>query len=346
MPRGKAGTSKYTKYLQQSSSDEVHFGHIIAHAYSTGNATGWPGESIAKEQFNLLQTQADNPTQDDFNLAPLPQAKFVDLNLPIQANGKMMLYQCCRKFLGADTKNYPQQIGDCVSFGAKNACEYLVCVQAILGVAPDEFKPVFPPYLYGCGRVFVGHQNDYQDGSVGSWQAKAVQVYGVLNADAPNVPAYAGKVAKSWGGGQGPPQEFVTLGKQHLVKSAAKINSWNDMVAAVTNGYPCTIASDQGFAMQADSSGFHRAQGSWAHQMSVIGVDNTYKTPYAIILNSWGDVFGHLKDFETSEDLPVGVIRAEAGVVERMIRQGDTFAFSQMDWFQQQKLPADLFKLL
>lgn len=345
---GRPRKNPYAKYLQQCTPDEIHYGHIIAHGYTSGNVSGWLGKDIGEKAFNLLmETQGVGAAPPSwFNLSEAPQPKFVDLKLPIQANGKMMLYQCCRKFLGADTKNYPQQIGDCVSFGAKNACEYLICVQAILGVAPDMFRPVFPPYLYGTGRVFIGGDHGYQDGSSGTWMAAAVQKYGVLAADEQGVPAYAGKVAKAWGGGQGPPQEFVKLATPHPVKSAAKINSWNDLVAAITNGYPCTVASNQGFAMQADSSGFHRAEGEWSHQMCIIGVDNSYKDPYAIILNSWGDVFGHIKDFETQEDLPVGVIRAHAQDIESMISAGETFAFSQMDWFQEQKLPADLFKLL
>lgn len=234
----------------------------------------------------------------------------------------------------------------CVSFGAKNACEYLVCVQSVLGVAPTQFRPVFPPYLYGCGRVFIGNrQIGREDGSVGAWQAQAVQQYGVLGADESNVPKYSGSLARKWGY-DGPPREFVDLAKVHLVKSAAQINSWQGMVAAVTNGYPCTIASNQGFTMEPGPDGFHQARGNWGHQMSVIGVDNKHRSPYGLILNSWGDVHGHLKDFETGEDLPIGVIRAHAEVIEGMIRQGDTFAYSHMDWFQEQKLSEALFKLI
>jgi hypothetical protein len=320
-------------FRQKSTPFQIHQGYSIAHAYDSGSIAGWPGEDVAKEQFYLLSSQPNQRT-------------FVQFQLPIQGDGKMMLYACARKVLGADTKNYPQQIGDCVSFGAKNACEHLICVQAALGLAPDKFRPVFPPYLYGCGRVFIGGQhNSYEDGSVGSWQAGAVQKYGVLASDESNVPAYSGNVAREWGA-KGPSDAFQTLAKVHLVKSAAQMGSWNDVVAAVTNGYPCTVASNQGFNMEPDSDGFHSARGSWAHQMSIIGVDNKYKTPYAIILNSWGDVHGHLKDFDSGEDLPVGTLRVRAETIERMIKQQDTFAFSHMDWFEEQKLPEDLFKLI
>lgn len=321
-------------YTQTVTPDEFYLGQQIAQYYDRGHIIGWGGTELARQAFYLLAGHARSIFRDISHLS-------------VQANGKMMLYQCTRKVLNSDTKNYPQQIGDCVSFGAKNAIEYLICVQNVLGVAPSQFRPIYPPYLYGCGRVFIGHGriNPNEDGSVGAWQAEAVQQYGTIASDEQGVPPYSGRVAKQWGA-KGPPNEYVSIGKQHPVKSAAKISSWKDMVAAVTNGYPCTIASNQGFQMEADGQGFHNPKGKWGHQMSIIGVDDAYRTPYAIILNSWGDVHGHLKDFDSGEDLPIGVLRVRAEIIERMIRQDDTFAYSHLDWFQEQKLPEDLFKLI
>ena len=322
-----------SKYLQSSTPSEKVKGYNIANQYTSGKASGWAGEKLAKEQFNLITGQPNS------GLITFP-------NLPIQADGDMALYQMCRKMLGEDTKNYPQEIGDCVSFGSKNACEYLTCVQNILKVSPDQFRSVFPPYMYGTSRAFIGGGSISGDGSLGSWVAAAVKKYGVLASDEPNVPKYKGAVAKSWGNRNGPPKEFVELAKVHLVKSAAQINNWEELTKAITNGYPVIVCSGQGFNMEPSSDGFHKAAGSWAHCMLIIAVKNTHKTPHGLILNSWGDVHGRLKDFDTDEDLPVGVIRARAEVIDRMLKQQDSFAFSQLDWFQEQKLPRDLFKLL
>jgi hypothetical protein len=326
---------EYSIYREEVTPEEFYFGQVIAQSYDLGHIVGWPGEEMAKEAFYLLVQE--------------PNTGIIQYRqLPWQADGKMMLFQCVRKVLGKDTKNYPQQVGDCVSFGAKNAIEHLICVQQVLGVAPSKFRPIFPPYLYGCGRVFIGKGRirPNEDGSVGSWQAQAVQKYGAIAADEQDVPPYSGKVAKQWGG-QGPPKELVEIGKHYPVKSAAQMNSWQDMVGAVTNGYPCTIASNQGFTMEAGQDGFHSPKGKWGHQMSVIGVDAKYRSPYGIILNSWGDVHGHLKDFDTGEDLPIGCLRVHAEVIEGMIHQGDTFAYSHMDWFEEQAgIPEALFKLI
>jgi hypothetical protein len=296
---------------------------------------GWAGEELAREQFDLIAH------------------KFIPFHINKHRFGegrRMMLYDVVRKVLNKDTNNYAQEIGDCVSFGAKNAVEYLMCCEMFLKNEAESWRPIFPPYLYGTSRVFVGKGqiSDNEDGSLGSWMADAIMQYGVLAADEPNVPKYAGSVAKKWGGGQGPPQEFVSLAKIHPVKSAAKINSWDDLVKAVCNGYPCTIASDQGFSMKAGSDGYHNPEGNWAHQMCIIGVDDEHNDPYAIILNSWGDAHGQLTDFKSGETLPVGCIRARKRVIEGIIRQGETFAFSNFDGFpgQNRELEDKLFDLI
>src|SRR5206468_3573422 len=43
----------------------------------------------------------------------------------------------------------------CVSFGAKNAIEYVQFFPMINGERLN-WTMVFPPYLYGCGRIFIG----------------------------------------------------------------------------------------------------------------------------------------------------------------------------------------------
>lgn len=302
---------------------------------------GWGGEEYAREQFDLIK-------HDMFN----GRKVFVPFKIfgsKFGAARRMMLHEIVRKVLGKDTKNYPQEIGDCVSFGAKNAVEYLMCSEILLRGESEEWKPIFPPYLYGTGRVFIGRdQLRGGDGSLGSWMAEAIIKYGVLSSDVNGVPAYTGRIASKWGDSPGPPQEFLEIGKNHPVKSAAQIKSWNELVEAICNGYPCTVASDQGFSMNASSDGYHNPEGSWAHQMCIIGIDDEHPDPYAIILNSWGDAHGRLKDFKTGEELPVGCIRARKRVIERMIAQDETFAFSNFAGFpaQAEDLDAKLFDLI
>jgi hypothetical protein len=157
--------------------------------------------------------------------------------------------------------------------------------------------------------------------------------YGILFSDEDGVPKYSGSVAHQWGA-SGPPSQYKDTCSKYKLVSAAKIDNWDDAVNAVADtGAPVTIASNQGFSYRCDSQGFMAAQGVWGHQMCLIGVDNSYKTPYGIILNSWGDMFEHMKDFDTGDDLPIGVIRARAEVIDSMLKAGDSWAFTEFDGF-------------
>lgn len=306
----------------------------ISLKYKKGLVNGWGGPILAAQAWNLLRGES-----------------YIFDGLPIMTSpyrGKrMMLFDVTRKVLGKDTLNYPQEIGDCVSFGAKNATEYLQCCEILMKGDREKFRPVFPPYLYGTGRVFIGRgQLDGEDGSLGSWMADAVIKYGVLASDESNVPQYEGRVAKKWGDTPGPPDEFVNIGKTHPIKSAARINNWEELVTAICNGYPCTVASNQGFEMEAGNDGFHDASGQWGHQMCIVGVDDEYSQPYAIIVNSWGDAHGRLKDFNTNEELPIGVLRAKKNIIQRMINSGEVFAYSNFLGFPTQAIDKELFKLI
>jgi hypothetical protein len=263
--------------------------------------------------------------------------------LPYQAGGRSMLWEVGRKIMGTDPINYAQEIGDCVSFGAKNAIEYVQFFPLVNGQR-IKWTRVFPPYLYGAGRVFIGGGRMWADGSVGSWQASAVQKYGTIPIDAPNCPAYSGSLARTWGR-SGPPKEFVPIGQEHLVKSAAAVQTWADVVAALTNGYPCTIASNVGFDMTPRSDGFNHYSTHWGHQMCIIGVDDDPSEPYACILNSWGDVHGQVKDFKTGDIWPKGTLRVRKKDIEAILAEQDSFAYSSFDGFPAQELPASVFDI-
>lgn len=259
---------------------------------------------------------------------------------------RIALWELIRKVLGKDTPNYAQLRGDCVSFGAKNAMEALQCVQIALGQR-QEFKLIFPPYIYGISRVQIGGGQLWGDGSNGVWAAKGVMKYGVLSSEAKGCPKYSSEVAGEWGK-SGPPEEFITIGKEHLVKSTAPIKTWQDAITALSNGYPVTIASDYGFDMTPRSDGFNHHSTSWGHQMCLLMIDQGGDgvEPHAGILNSWGDVHGKITDFRTKVDWPVGTLRVRKQDIEGILESGDCWAFSNFDGFPAQKLPESYFDML
>lgn len=238
---------------------------------------------------------------------------------------------------GKHLPNTPQQIGDCVSWGAKHAVDYLQCVQIARGPPASDFHPSFAPYFYGVSRVLIGERRITGDGSVGAWAAEGARRYGVLPADHAGVPSYDGRVARKWGR-NGPPDEFVQYAQQFPVRTVAPVRSADDVRDAICNGYPVTIASDWGGRMQptvVDGRLVNERQGHWNHQMCLIGYDGeTGREPYYYVLNSWGaEAHGTPPD-----GAPPGGFWIRERDVEYIVAQGDSFAFSAFAGFPSQEL--------
>lgn len=257
-----------------------------------------------------------------------------DYQLPRAAETRL-LWQFAHKVLGGHIPNRKQEIGDCVSFGMANAVMYLSCVQIVQG-ARQEYHPVFQPYIYGTSRHDVGGDRlGNGDGSLGSWAAEAVKRHGILFADDRGVPPYSGGIAKQWGSRSGPPREFYELAEDNPVKTVAKVSTFEQAAQAISNGYPVTVASMQGFAMSGqirDSKCWGLPQGSWAHQMVFVGVDIAARALFC--LNSWGpDLWP-----EQPDGAPPGGFWVDERTCNRMLGQDDSWACSQFEGFPAQQL--------
>lgn len=301
--------------------------------YTDGSLSGWGGKDLADAEYPSVSQLANF-------------LEYQPLRADAGAPRYSVNYQVVRKILGKDLVNIPQEIGDCVSWGGRNASALTGCCDILVRGDRETWEDPFPPFYYGTSRVQIGGGRlGNSDGSLGSWLAAAVMKYGTIYFTTQGVPKYSGSVAKQWGY-QGPPRQFLDVGPTFLIKSAVRIKSWAELVDYVTNGYGCTIASNQGFAMEPDGSGFHRASGSWAHQMAIWEVDEEWTDPYGIIRNSWGDVHGRLKDFRTNDPLPPGCLRVHRRTIESMISSGECFAFTQYEQPKAQDIHERLFKVV
>jgi hypothetical protein len=250
--------------------------------------------------------------------------------------GTFRAWDIHRKLIGEDLFTEAQETGDCVAVSAADMLEAMQLIEIASG-ENEEFHPVFAPYLYAAGRVAVG-KNRLRGGagSIGSWQAKAVAEYGMLRADMDGVPAYSGGLADKWGddksAGGSKWKDWVDYADDHTIRKWSYIKNWDQLVAAITNGHLCTMASNLGFNMTASSDGFHRQRGSWAHQMSIWGICDGRK-PWVAIHNNWGDVHGRLRDLETDELWPVGMIRARPDDIRKAFKDGEVIAWSGINGF-------------
>ena len=313
---------------------------------------GWgdPKDEISKTK---------EKAQRIFNEAASSDERFMVFSTPSDKK-RLMGYEFARKVFGKDLPNYAQPIGSCVGYGAKNAVEYTSAFEVAIGEL-EEFKLMYLPYIWAGARKASGYRRK-GEGAFGTYAAKAVMDYGTIAHDVPGLPVHYtdipanisndpkvrnnAAIETDWSGpdrdGTWDFEKFLTYGRQHQILSTAKITTWEQAVSAICNGYFLTIASDQGFEMKARSDGFHYPRGNWAHQMSAIGIDDEFKEPHIIILNSWGEnLHGQLTDFKTGAPIPKGCLRVRASVFVRMM-QDECFAYSKYNGFPRRILPTDV----
>ena len=258
------------------------------------------------------------------------------------AGKRVVLWDYAKKVNGGKhLPTFRQEIGDCVSMGAANAVNYLACMEIIRLGEREEYRPAFQPYLYGISRVQIGGGRINGDGSIGAWAAEGARKYGVLFTTDEGVPTYSGSVARKWGNRPGPPQSMIDQAKDNLVHSTALVTSYEQVRDAICNGYPVSVASNRGFQMQPRidrGKSWGVPSGSWAHQMCFIGVDDDSARPGCYLINSWGEnAHG-----TPADDAPPGGFWVDAATVTQMVKQQDSFAWSQFDGFPANKLDFSL----
>lgn len=230
-------------------------------------------------------------------------------------------------------------VGSCVSFGTAAAIEHLLCVQIVNG-GGGEFRPLAQEVIYAGSRVEVGGGRLRGDGSIGAWAAQFVQQWGVVGRGQVgkyDLSAYSESRCRSWGN-SGVPDDLEPVAKESPVKGVALVQSAAEAKKALRQGYPIAVCSDQGFSMTRGSDGFANPQGSWAHCMAIIGYTAGPREGF-YILNSWGPD-AHRGPTGKGDPGTAG-FWADYRVVDRMLSQGDSWAFSdakgwparRLDWF-------------
>lgn len=265
----------------------------------------------------------------------------------LSGDGDVYLWDFAKLITGSVLPDHNQgSVGSCVSFGTACAVEHLLLAQIAQarkdGGPAKEFKPLVQEVIYGGSRVEIGGGRISGDGSVGAWAAQFVAQWGVVprgsNIDGFDLTTYSESRCRQWGR-EGVPAKLETVARQSPVKGTALVKTAEEAEKAIRQGYAIAVCSNQGFASTRDADGFARAQGSWAHCMAIIGVRKGSR-PGFFIQNSWGSNW--IRGPRFPADAPAGGFWAEWSVVERMLRQGDSWAFSDavgfpsrelIDWF-------------
>lgn len=237
-------------------------------------------------------------------------------------------------------------VGSCVSFGTNRAAENSLAAEIVTGNRPYEWARFAEEVTYGLSRVEIGGGRIRGDGSVGAWAAQALVKYGLVprgkygNTD---LSVYNESRCRQYGA-SGVPSDIEAVAKKFVVASTAQITNWGDGKKAIANGYSIAICSNVGFNNRngtvgtRDSRGVIMPNGTWNHCMCADGYHTDVDgTEYVHITNSWG---GNTHGGPVGwGDPPTDGFWTPASVVERMLRQGDSWTFSGIAGFPRRTLP-------
>jgi hypothetical protein len=283
-------------------------------------------------------------------VASLPWRSFagaIDSGMPPRSNENALLY---RALMTADPSlvedgrliaRNQSSIGSCVGHGTATGVDLTYAMEVIVKKEPEKWGGrCAADAAYGMSRQ-VAHQLGNWEGSNGSWAAKSVMEMGTLHMikyDSVDLTEYNVSQCRTFQR-KGLSQALLAKAAEHKIGTAALVRNVDEAKTALQNGYAINVCSNQGFSGRRDDLGFMKAQGSWAHSMCVAG----YRGPDTgregvLIINSWGSDWGSGPFWE---DQPHGSFWCVLETFERMLRGGDSFAYSAYTGFPRQRVRYD-----
>jgi len=231
-------------------------------------------------------------------------------------------------------------IGSCVGFGTNTAAERTLAVQIAFKNHNQKLHMLSEEVTYGGSRVQIGGGRIRGDGSVGAWAAKFGIDYGFVarkkydNYDLTN---YSQSLCRQFGS-SGVPISLQKIARESPIKETTKVTKWEDAKKAMAQGYGIAICSNVGFSgMKRDSRGVIEPKGNWNHCMALDGYyTDEFGNEFGHIENSWG---GNAHTGPVGfGDPSISGFWARSDVINRMLSQGDSWAFSQFEGFPANKI--------
>lgn len=250
-----------------------------------------------------------------------------------------------------------QTRGDCVSHSTRNACLGTVACEIYAGL-PDEATGI----VEGKPEVSVEAQHDgvfaseapywFRGRDSDGWSCEAAAqvtlkqsgVWVRKNYDSIGVDLtrYNGKTAGKWGS-QSPPEAVLAIGRQHLVRTATRAESFDEVRDLLANGYCISSCGGESWANTRNEDGVsERTRQGWSHALAVLGVDDRdeikkkYGEPLIHIQNSWAKWnTGPRRVLGTSLEIPEGSFWSKWSDAKNRV----FLAFSGVNGWPAQQLP-------
>ena len=233
-----------------------------------------------------------------------------------------------------------QTTSDCVSHGSRNARDITRATEILVNHEPEDwFKRGATEPTYGAR----GH------GGQGMSPAKASRFerdvgflarhdYGIVDLS-----KYSGKIGDRWGS-SGVPQDVQALCSKNKVGRITLVRSQSELMDAMINGYAAHSGQYAAWQASPSSKNIHeRAVGGWAHDMGLVGYDDTKEHwPFRVwfIQNSWGPWCQPVKDWPKDYPPQVpGMIVTKDEDFQVCLDGNDCWTYGSIEGYPPQRLP-------
>jgi hypothetical protein len=261
----------------------------------------------------------------------------------------VFFWEAEKKVLGKVLSSWDQKdVGSCVSFGWGRGVQDLLLIQIANGGAEEwpGFEVATEP-IYGGSRVEVGGGRISGDGSVGAWAAKWCGQWGLSlrkKYGTYDLSVYNTTTCRQFGR-SGVPAEIEEAAKANPVRGVAMVTTADQAWSAIGSGYPIPVCSNVGFQSPL-VNGFCEQRGSWGHCLELRArFIHPTKGKCFVIQNSWGNYMRATTENRQIEvvgrgkvELPEGCFATTAAVVDKILRQKDSFAISNVKGFPARKI--------
>lgn len=246
-------------------------------------------------QVDHLCGWVPHPEETEKIVAALPYPTFAEaapdlMLMSFEEEKDAFLYKACQVLHGKNLPAHFQKDGTCVGQGWSAGVDDLQCVEIVSGER-ETFKTISPAAVYAFSREIAGMLGGGA-GSYGGAAAKAVSQWGTVSCEDSGDKVDDDRLGTEWGR-KGAPAKIKELAKDHIVKTVTLVKTAEECRAALQNGYPVPVCSNQGFSMQRDSEGYCRPQGSWAHCVLPNALIGTKELKHAENVNVGDEVVGH-----------------------------------------------------
>ena len=261
-----------------------------------------------------------------------PSFRKVAQHLTYYGHGKVAcLWKPYQEVTGRPWLAHSQEGPDCVAQATGGGMDLLTTIQIALRKSKERWvTKTCTNMIYSGGRNLIGKGVLGRSGGMhGEWAVSYLKEYGNLlrmKYGSYDLTPYSEEILNYWDR-KSIPEALLTIAKQHPLLEYAPVLSWTEFRDAIAAGYPVVFCASMGAnRSRRDSDGFIKPSGRWYHAWLGAGIDDTYKRPGALLINSHSSSWA---SGPKRHDQPDGSVWIDADVIDKHCKNWqDSYALS------------------